>query len=198
VQREESHRSIALKIFKAFVIFGFPLFGILYFYQFTGQDRDVAVPFQVFRVPEKKVLTGEGKEAELLFAKPVTIVSFWATWCPPCVEEFPAMVELQRQLEDKGVEILFVSVDDSWAAVQSFMMNNRIEVKPGRLFWDRDKKIAATWGSTKFPETYVVRRDGWVVEKVIGAQQWTLPRVLSYFEDLGRRFEKISLQASSR
>lgn len=41
----------------------------------------------------------------------VTVVNFWATWCVPCVEEFPAFVKLERTLEDRGVEVMFISTD---------------------------------------------------------------------------------------
>lgn len=41
----------------------------------------------------------------------VTVVNFWATWCVPCVEEFPAFVRLDRELDDRGVEVMFISTD---------------------------------------------------------------------------------------
>ena len=178
----------SLRALKVFVIFGFPLLGALYFYQFTGQKNDRAVPFRTFHVPVSQLETPLGEKVTLTFKEPITIVNFWATWCPPCVEEFPAMIELQRQMEGRGVEILFVSEDDSWEAVQSFMKANRIDVAPRRLFRDADKSIAKLWGSDKFPETYVVRQDGWVVEKIVGAQRWTRPAVVEYFQGLADKF----------
>lgn len=108
------------------------------------------------------------------------------------------MIELQRLLEEKGVEILFVSVDEDWAKVQPFLAQNRIDLAPGRLFWDPGAKASKAWGSEKFPETYVVRRDGWVVEKIIGAQQWTRPVVVTYFEELGKKFAGMGLDPAVR
>lgn len=177
----------ALRALKVFVVFGFPLLGFIYFYQFTGQARDIAVPFNVFRTPPSVVENPQGKSVNLEFKAPITLVNFWATWCPPCVEEFPAMIELQRQMEGKGVEVIFISVDDSWEAMRAFMQANRIEVAPGRLFRDPGKTVAALWGSTKFPESYVVRKDGWVLEKIVGAQHWTRPAVLDYFLGLANK-----------
>lgn len=183
-----------LRALKVFVIFGFPLLGFVYFYQFTGQARDFAVPFHTFRAPpETTVQNFKGEMVKLPLKEPVTLVNYWATWCPPCVEEFPAMVELQRQLEGQGAEILFVSVDESWDQVKKFMATYGVQVAENRLFWDPQKAAALTWGSEKFPETYVVRRDGWVVEKIIGAQQWTHPRVLKYVTDLVAKFSSIPL-----
>jgi len=41
----------------------------------------------------------------------ITVVNFWATWCVPCVEEFPAFTKLDRRLEDRGVDVMFISTD---------------------------------------------------------------------------------------
>jgi cytochrome c biogenesis protein CcmG, thiol:disulfide interchange protein DsbE len=174
-----------------FVLFGIPILGAFYVYQFTGQDRERVIPFQVFKAPQTPLQTpGTNAERALQLTEPITVVNFWATWCPPCVEEFPAMIELQRQLEDRGVELLFVSVDEKWEDVVSFLQKNNIDVNPARLYWDPSKKAAEAWGSTKFPETYVVRQDGWVLEKIIGLQLWTRPAVIDYFTGLAAKAAK--------
>jgi len=195
---------VSLRIFKLLVIVGLPVFGVVYAYQFTNQPREIIVPFRPFRAPQAAVKAAEtdvrslpSKAGPLPLREPVTIVNFWATWCPPCQEEFPAMMELQRLLEGKGVEILFVSVDDDWKAVPPFLAQNRLDLGQGRLFWDAGKLASKEWGSEKFPETYVVRRDGWVVEKIIGAQQWTRPVVVKYFEGLGEKFARVGLDRES-
>src|SRR5438552_1479116 len=41
----------------------------------------------------------------------VVVLNFWATWCPPCVDEMPSLVQMQSRLQDKGVTVLAVSVD---------------------------------------------------------------------------------------
>lgn len=53
----------------------------------------------------------------------VTVVNFWATWCVPCIEEFPAFMKLDRTLEDRGVEVIFVSTDfpDEKDAAREFL-----------------------------------------------------------------------------
>ncbi len=175
-----------LRSFKVFVLFGLPFLGALYAYQFTGQSREKIVPFRPFLAPASDLARGSehGLPSQLLFREPITVVNFWATWCPPCVEEFPAMMELQRQLEGRGLEIIFVSVDEDWTKVPAFLQDYQIEVAQGRMLWDPDRSAATEWGSSKFPETFVVRRDNWVLEKIVGAQQWTRPAVVSYFQEL--------------
>ncbi len=59
----------------------------------------------------------------------VTIVNFWATWCVPCREEFPDIVRVGQELQDQGVEVLFVSADftDQREAVQQFLLDHGVE-----------------------------------------------------------------------
>lgn len=191
---------VALRSFKLFVLLGFPLLAFAYAFQFINEDRQVIVPFKTFVAPAAEVLAnGEmQKSAPLKFTQPITVVNFWATWCKPCLEEFPAMIELQRQLQPKGVDVVFVSVDDNWQDVVQFQQKNNVHVLPQHMFWDPRKTAALAWGSTKFPETYVVRADAWVLEKIIGAQQWTRPRVLEYFTDLSAKFRPLALSAWQR
>ncbi len=185
-----------LRALKVFVLAGIPLLGFVYAYQFTGQSREVIVPFQVTRAPLTSLPVAFSERTQKLeFTTPITVVNFWATWCPPCVEEFPAMLELQRQLKGKGVNFVFISVDDSWGAIEKFRREMNLQVKDEEVFLDKTKVAASEWGSSKFPETYVVRQDGWILEKIIGAQQWTRPAVVEYFSDLAQKHGQISKQA---
>jgi cytochrome c biogenesis protein CcmG, thiol:disulfide interchange protein DsbE len=184
-----------LQWIKLSVLILIPAMGALYAYQFTGQAREEIVPFKPFMPKSLQVSRGQVGAAslesfDLPLKAPVTLVNFWATWCPPCVEEFPAMLELQRRLEGK-VDVVFVSIDEKWEDVDAFFKKHGLEVAEGRLFWDPKRDLATSWGSQKFPESYVVRRDAWAVERIVGLQQWTRPAVVEYFEDLAERFATI-------
>jgi thiol-disulfide isomerase/thioredoxin len=188
-----------LRWVKLVVLLGVPLLAALYAYQFTGQAREEIVPFKPFKMDSVELYSpaplqaaeATRKPVQLPLRAPVTLVNIWATWCPPCVEEFPAMLELQRRLEDSGLEIVFVSIDENWADVDAFFKKHGLEVKAGRLFWDPERKLAAHWGTEKFPESYVIRPDGWVVERIVGLQQWTRPVVIEYFEKLSQKFKSL-------
>ncbi len=182
-----------LRFFKLSVMLLVPVLGALYIYQFQDQAREVIRPFEPFRSQptELSLPAQRDSRVQLTYTTPLTIINYWATWCPPCVEEFPSMLEMQRVLADQGVKLVFISVDEKWEDVVTFMEKYRIQVPDGQLYWDPDKKAAELWGSTKFPETYVVRGDGWVVEKIIGLQQWTRPAVMEYFRELATRFKDL-------
>lgn len=101
----------------------------------------------------------------------VVMLHFWATWCPPCVEEIPALDYLYRTLKGKDFDVITVSVDEGGAsAVRSFMQKRGL-VLPVAL--DPDRSVAAQYGTFKFPETYVIDREGIVRLKVVGSLDWT-------------------------
>jgi cytochrome c biogenesis protein CcmG/thiol:disulfide interchange protein DsbE len=183
-----------LRLSKLLTMILVPVFGALYVYQFSNQSREVVRPFEPVKALALNVRAANGSEltSKIPLSSPVTLVNFWATNCPPCVEEFPSMLELQRLLGPQGLKIVFVSVDENWADVEAFMTRFSIRVPDGQLFWDPKKEVSSQWGSEKFPETYVVRSDTWIVEKIIGQQDWTRPAVMSYFKDLLAKFADLT------
>jgi cytochrome c biogenesis protein CcmG/thiol:disulfide interchange protein DsbE len=111
--------------------------------------------------------------------KPV-LLNFWATWCPPCVQEVPELVALQRQVGDK-VTILAVSMDEDEAAYKAFTAKNMPGVLTVR---DPDHKSSSVYGTFAYPETFLIDRDGKIQRKFIGAVDWTSPEMLEYFKKL--------------
>jgi cytochrome c biogenesis protein CcmG/thiol:disulfide interchange protein DsbE len=110
--------------------------------------------------------------------KPV-LLNFWATWCPPCVQEMPSLVQLQKQLGNKVV-ILAVSEDTDDAAYQQFIRDHNVD-----LFTVRDNKHNnELYGTTGYPETFVIDANGKILRKFIGPQEWTSPEIMEYLQKL--------------
>ena len=111
--------------------------------------------------------------------KPV-LLNFWATWCPPCVEEVPSLVALQQQVGDK-VTILAVSMDQDEAAYKAFTAKNMQGMLTVR---DPDHKSSAVYGTFAYPESFLIGRDGKIERKFIGAVNWTSPDMIDFFKRL--------------
>jgi len=111
----------------------------------------------------------------------VVVLNFWATWCPPCVEEMPSLVELQQRLKDKGVIVLAVSLDADEAAYHKFLKDHGVNLITVR---DPDLKSSNLYGTFKYPETYIIDRNGILRRKFIGAVNWNDPEVMSFLEKL--------------
>jgi thiol-disulfide isomerase/thioredoxin len=114
-----------------------------------------------------------------LRGKPV-LLNFWATWCPPCVQEVPDLVAFQQQMGDKVI-VLAVSMDEDEAAYKSFTAKNMPGLMTAR---DPDHKSSSEYGTFAYPETFLIDKDGKIQRKFIGAVEWTSPEMLDYFKKL--------------
>lgn len=135
------------------------------------------------RAPEFRLPAPDGRLVSLSDHRgKVVMVHFWATWCPPCVEEMPTLDALYRSLQGKDFEVLAVSVDERGVdAVVPFLSKNRLGL-PALL--DPRRSIASLYGTYKFPETYLVDREGIVRHKVIGARDWSVPANVNIVREL--------------
>ncbi len=109
----------------------------------------------------------------------VVVLNFWATWCPPCVEETPALNRLQKYIDSRGGMVLGVSVDEDPAAYQKFLKDQGVNFPTYR---DPSRKSALDYGTSMYPETYIIDRRGKIARKVIGPQQWDSPDMRAYFD----------------
>ncbi len=128
------------------------------------------------------------------FRGKVVLLNFWATWCPPCVVETPSLEALASKMENRNVVVIGVSVDEDPTALKTFLARNHITYPIAR---DPSRNIPTSYGTLKFPETYIIDRDGYVADKIIGATDWTDPRMIQYVEDLARRGSKSSQSSKS-
>ena len=111
----------------------------------------------------------------------VVVLNFWATWCPPCIEEMPSLVEMQQRMKAKGVTVLAVSVDADAGSYHQFLKEHGVNLLSVR---DGDMKSNNLYGTFKFPETYIIDRNGVVRRKFIGAVDWMEPEVIDFLGKL--------------
>jgi cytochrome c biogenesis protein CcmG, thiol:disulfide interchange protein DsbE len=127
-------------------------------------------------------LTLDGKPARLSDLRgKVVVLNFWATWCPPCVDEAPALNDLQRRIAPLGGVVLGISVDDDQSAYDDFLKTYNIAFPTYR---DPTKQIALSYGTTMYPETYIIDRNGRFDRKIIGPQDWNTPEMVAYLDSV--------------
>lgn len=111
----------------------------------------------------------------------VVVLNFWATWCPPCIEEMPSLVQMQQRLRARGVTVLAVSIDVDGNAYRRFLEQHAVNLLTVR---DPEQKTPILYGTQGWPETYIIDRNGVVRRKFIGAVDWTGRDVIEYLEKL--------------
>jgi peroxiredoxin len=131
--------------------------------------------------PEFTVQDGQNKITLSQYRGQVVVLNFWATWCPPCIEELPSLVEMQRRMKAKGVIVLAVSVDVDESAYRRFVKDHNVNLLTVR---DPDQKSPGLYGTHLFPETYIVDRNGVMRRKFIGAVDWTEPEIVDFLGKL--------------
>ncbi len=109
----------------------------------------------------------------------VVVLNFWASWCAPCLEEFPSLTALQQQMP--GITVLAVSFDQDPAAYTRFLALHHITL---RTELDTTGRSNEAFSTTRPPETYIIDKHGVVRRKFIGAQEWTTPEIESYLRSL--------------
>jgi cytochrome c biogenesis protein CcmG, thiol:disulfide interchange protein DsbE len=115
------------------------------------------------------------------FRGQVVVLNFWATWCPPCVEELPSLMNLQDRMRERGVTVLGVSIDVDGDAYHRFLKLHNINFLTVR---DPEQKVAGMYGTTGWPETYIIDRQGVLRRKFVGPVDWNSSEVIGFLDRL--------------
>ncbi len=99
----------------------------------------------------------------------VVLVTFWASWCPQCLWEMPAMEQLWRSLKGEGLILLGVSVGEDAKSVSAFTDSNGISFP---VLLDTDLAVYKEWPVLGLPTSFLVGKQGKPVYKVVGALDW--------------------------
>lgn len=127
-----------------------------------------------------RVATLEDYRGKLVF------LNLWATWCEPCIREMPDMMAMNRAFEGRPFQMLAISVDTRWSAVEAFYAEYGIDLPtfldPGRQVYDDYKALG-------IPETFLIDGNGRILRKYIGPVEWTSPQVMAEVEGYLRQEE---------
>jgi cytochrome c biogenesis protein CcmG/thiol:disulfide interchange protein DsbE len=109
----------------------------------------------------------------------IVLLNFWATWCIPCIQEMPGLVELHHERPD--LAILAVSIDQDEDEYNRYIARRHIDLVTVR---DPDKSAANLYHTEGWPETYIIDRKGIIRRKLVGDPDWSNPEIRSYLNSL--------------
>jgi thiol-disulfide isomerase/thioredoxin len=107
-------------------------------------------------------------------------LNFWATWCPPCVDEIPALEDLARRLKGTDMRLLAVSVDDSWDPIRRFFAKG----SDIGVLLDTSHDVPKKFGTEKYPETFLLDAAGRIRYYFINKRDWSRPEAVACLESL--------------
>lgn len=155
------------------------LFAILGTALIAGCDRD-ARPRQIGNAaPVFAINDGQHSVDLAKLRGKVVVLNFWASWCAPCIEEMPSLVALQHELPQ--IQIVAVDSDEDFSQYQNYVLQHHIDLM---TVYDQKQASNALYGSFRFPETYIIDKQGIVRRKLIGAQEFTSPDFVNYLKKL--------------
>lgn len=135
-------------------------------------------------VPDFTLPDLDGKPVSLSqFKGTPVLVNLWASWCAPCVKEFPSLKRLVEHFHGKLV-VLAVSHDHSREDLDSFIKTFG-GVPPGFVIvWDKERKTSELFGTDQLPETYILSKEHKMVRKVAGEQIWDQDHAIDFFSSV--------------
>ena len=115
----------------------------------------------------------------------IVLVNFWATWCAPCRDEMPSLAKLSQAMDPATFQLVAVSVDETWAPIEGFFEG---KPTPYPVVLDpKGERFSMPYGTTKFPETYLLDRQGNLKLKFVGPRSWNEENVIALLEQVGAK-----------
>lgn len=145
----------------------------------SGCDRG-AHPGQIDK-PAPVFALNDGRESVDLakLRGRVVVLNFWATWCAPCIEELPSLEEMQRELPQ--VLVVSIASDEEFTDYMTYLQRRPVSLM---TVFDANQTSNKLYGSFRFPETYIIDKQGVIQRKLVGPQEFTSPDMLAYLKKL--------------
>jgi len=122
------------------------------------------------KAPDFTLRDMEGRQFSMKSLKgKVVLLNFWATWCPSCVAEMPSFDRVLQQLRGRGLEVVAVSADRSLADVSKFVGKRPVSFP---VVFDETRQVTKQYKVFSLPTTFLIDRNGIIVEKFFGEYDW--------------------------
>ena len=154
-----------------------------------GADKPVAPAYGLIERPGRpapalSLADARGRHHTLAEGRGrVTLVNFWATWCPPCVHEIPSMNRLAAAYDPKEFAIVSVNFKEDPVHVRAFMARVAVDFP---VLLDVDGRVSARWSVFSFPSSFLLDRQGRIRYSVNTAIEWDTDEVRRVIDRLRR------------
>lgn len=144
---------------------------------------DQLKPYRSHPIPPQLALTDiHGKKIiRTDYRNKVTVVNFWATWCPPCVEEIPSLNRLMEKMQNENFELISINYAEPTEQVRTFMKNVKVDFP---VLMDEQGTTSKQWNVIAFPSTFIIGKDGQIKYGVNAAISWDSPEVIKKLKAL--------------
>jgi len=115
------------------------------------------------------------------FKGQITVINFWATWCPPCVEEIPSLNRLQQQMQGLPFELISINYAEDKKTIVDFMKKVNVEFP---VLLDKNGSFAKQWNVIAYPSTFVIGTDGKIKYGVNAAIDWDSPELIKRLKSM--------------
>ena len=140
------------------------------------------IPKTPMPAPEFELRDPAGKQVRLSELRGnVVFLNFWATWCPPCIEEMPAMEKLHQELAKDGLVILAVDFQERPEQVKEFLTKHNLTFT---ALLDRDEKVSELYQAWALPVSVIINKRGEIAARAMGAKDWYSEEALQLFRKL--------------
>jgi thiol-disulfide isomerase/thioredoxin len=117
------------------------------------------------------------------FKGKIIFLNFWATWCPPCRKEMPAMEKLHNKLQDQEFIMVSVSLKESARKVGEFFKKQNLTFA---ALLDPKGHASKKFGIAQIPTTFVLNKNGDIIGKALGPRRWERKAAVDFFKQLSR------------
>jgi thiol-disulfide isomerase/thioredoxin len=139
-------------------------------------------PEQVGKVAPQFVVKDTDRTVDLSKLRgKVVVLNFWASWCAPCLEELPSLEALQKTLPQ--VTVLAVSTDEDTTAYKNFLLQHHVDLLTVQ---DAAQTSNPLYGTYRYPETYIIDKNGMIRRKYIGPQDFMSKEIVDSLKRLSQ------------
>jgi len=116
------------------------------------------------------------------------LLNFWATWCPPCVKEMPALNELHNKLGGNGLKVVGVHVGPALATVKQFLKNKPVDFD---IVIDKSMSLSS-WQVSGLPTTFLINPSGKLIYKATGEREWGSDEMAEFLKGIMKEYERLA------